>query len=91
MEIGLPERVSRSDFQKYLKELPETVIRAKGIVRFVEEPNETFIFQKVDRSDEPQFFPMGTALADKVPLALFIGPELPEDELRSATLALKGS
>lgn len=91
VEIGLPAAVLRADFQKYLRELPETVIRAKGIVRFVEEPNETFIFQKVDRSDEPQFFPMGTALADKVPLALFIGPELPEEELRSATLALKGS
>lgn len=91
LEIGLPDVVSRPDFQKYLRDLPETVIRAKGIVRFVEEPKETFIFQKVDRSDEPQFFPMGTALADKVPLALFIGPELPEEELRSATLALKGS
>ncbi len=89
LEVGLPEIVSRSAFQKFLKDLPETVIRAKGMVRFVEEPHEVYIFQKVDRSDAPQFFPVGATAAQKSPLALFIGPELPEDELREAALALK--
>jgi G3E family GTPase len=87
--VGLPETVSKPAFQKFLKDLPETVIRAKGIVRFIEEPNEVYIFQKVDRSDAPQFFPVGVTAAQKSPLALFIGPELPEDELREAALALK--
>ena len=89
LEVGLPETVSKPAFQKFLKDLPETVIRAKGIVRFIEEPNEVYIFQKVDRSDAPQFFPVGVTAAQKSPLALFIGPELPEDELREAALALK--
>lgn len=91
MEVGLPDSVSKAAFQKFLKDLPETVIRAKGIVRFAEEPNETYIFQKVDRSDAPQYFPMGAKAGDKVPLALFIGPELPEAELRESALSLKGS
>jgi G3E family GTPase len=72
-----------------LENLPDEVIRAKGIVRFKETPDEFFIFQKVDRSDTPQFFPAGKTPRVNTPLILFIGPELPEDKLRDALLTLE--
>lgn len=83
VELALPEKVSDRAFRGFLKDLPEEVIRAKGIVRFEEKPNELFIFQKVDRFDEPQFFPMGAGARITTPLALFIGPALAEPVLRA--------
>lgn len=82
IELSLPELVKKSDFSAFLRGLPDEVIRAKGLVRFVEEPEEFFVFQKVDRFEEPQFFSVGKEPAVRVPLALFIGPEIPEDRLR---------
>lgn len=82
IELALPELVKKSDFSAFLRGLPDEVIRAKGLVRFVEEPEEFFVFQKVDRFEEPQFFSVGKEPTVRVPLALFIGPEIPEDRLR---------
>jgi len=86
VEVTLPAQVTRTEFGQFLKELPESVIRAKGLVCFADQPEEFFVFQKVDRFDEPQFFPIGKA--QKQPLALFIGPELPKEQLRTAVAAL---
>jgi G3E family GTPase len=88
VEVALPARVTRTGFGRFLKELPDTVIRAKGLVCFTEQPEEFFVFQKVDRFDEPQFFPIGKTPTQNKPLALFIGPELPEAQLRQAIAAL---
>ncbi|GAT31583.1 GTPASe, G3E family [Terrimicrobium sacchariphilum] len=82
IELALPELVKKSDFSAFLRGLPDEVIRAKGLVRFIEEPEEFFVFQKVDRFEEPQFFSVGKEPTVRVPLALFIGPEIPEDRLR---------
>ena len=89
MELVLPAMVSRQSFGEFLKTLPDEVIRAKGVVRFAEAPDEFFVFQKVDRFDEPQFFPVGKSPRVTTPLALFIGPHLPGDVLRDAVAALK--
>ena len=89
MELVLPAMVSRQRFGEFLKTLPDEVIRAKGVVRFADAPDEFFVFQKVDRFDEPQFFPVGSSPRVTTPLALFIGPLLPEDALRDAMAALK--
>jgi len=88
MELPLPESVSQSRFTDVLKNLPDEVIRAKGLVRFTEKPDELFVFQKVDRFEEPQFFPVGANPRVKTPLALFIGPELPEERIRTAVGSL---
>lgn len=90
LELALPATVSSKVFSQMLENLPDEVIRAKGIVRFKETPGEFFIFQKVDRSDTPQFFPAGQTPRVNTPLILFIGPELPEDKLRDALLTLEG-
>ncbi len=82
IELSLPELVKKSDFSAFLRGLPDEVIRAKGLVRFAEDPEEFFVFQKVDRFEEPQFFSVGKEPTVRVPLALFIGPEIPEDRLR---------
>lgn len=89
MEIALPELVSKRSFHHVLKNLPDEVIRAKGLVRFSDTPDEYFIFQKVDRFDDPQFFPVGKSPKVRSPLALFIGPELPEEKLREAVASLR--
>lgn len=89
MEISLPQVVSRRSFHHVLKQLPDEVIRAKGLVRFSESPEEYFIFQKVDRFDEPQYFPVGRAPKVNTPLVLFIGPNLPEETLREAVASLR--
>lgn len=81
LELALPNEVARHDFDRMLKNLPRQVIRTKGLVRFKEQPGEFFVFQKVDRFDEPQFFPVGASPRVNVPLALFIGPQLHEGEL----------
>jgi len=84
MELALPSVVSRRDFGVFLKGLPDEVIRAKGLVRFDDAPEEFFVFQKADRFDEPQFFPVGQTPRVATPLVLFIGPHLPEESLRRA-------
>jgi G3E family GTPase len=82
LELALPDPVSKETFADLLRNLPDEVIRAKGLVRFAEDPDEFFVFQKVDRFDEPQFFSIGDAARINTPLALFIGPHLPEETLR---------
>ena len=88
VEVALPALVTRVAFGQFLKDLPDTVIRAKGLVCFTDQPEEFFIFQKVDRFDEPQFFPIGKTPKQNQPLALFIGPELPEAKIRDAIATL---
>lgn len=90
MELDLPPLVASKSFSQMLENLPDEVIRAKGIVRFKETPDEYFIFQKVDRSDTPQFFPAGKTPRVNTPLILFIGPDLPEEKLRVALQSLEG-
>jgi G3E family GTPase len=64
--------------------LPDTVIRAKGIVRLVDSPDEYFVFQKVDRFENVQLFPVGKSVRHSHPLAIFIGPAIPEEEVRAS-------
>jgi G3E family GTPase len=91
LELPLPDRVSRKALSHMLRHLPGEVIRAKGLVRFHEETDEFFVFQKVEGFDEPQFFPVGNTPKVNTPLALFIGPGLPEEKIRAAVRALEPS
>ncbi len=85
-EFPLPDPVCRKTFQEMLRGLPREVIRAKGLVRFEETPEEFYVFQKLD--DDIQFFPVGPAPRVSTSLALFIGPNLPEKEIREALAGL---
>jgi G3E family GTPase len=86
-EIPLPAEVSKAAFEKFLSSLPEEVLRAKGLVVLREEPGEFQIFQKVGHDGPVQFFPIGQHPTLRDPVALFIGPRLPVEDLR-ANLAL---
>ena len=85
-EFPLPALVGEKAFREMLLGLPREVIRAKGLVRFRETPDEFHVFQKLD--DDVQFFPVGAAPRVNTPLALFIGPQLPETELREKIACL---
>jgi G3E family GTPase len=78
--------VEEKPFRAMLRALPNEVIRAKGVVRFHHMPGEFYVFQKLE--DDVQFFPVGPAPRLSTPLVLFIGPRLPEDDLRAAIEAL---
>ncbi len=82
-QIDLPELVARARLEKFLAGLPDTVIRAKGIVRLADSPDEYFVFQKVDRFENVQLFPVGKSVRSR-PLAMFIGPAIPEQEVRAS-------
>lgn len=90
-EFTLPARISKTALQSFLRGLPPEVIRAKGLVILDETPNEFFVFQKVDQSEELQLFPVGNNLLIKTPLALFIGVQLPIEDLEAKIHALAAS
>jgi len=87
-EIPLPTLVSKKDFENFLFSLPEEVLRAKGLVVLREEPGEFQIFQKVGHDGAVQFFPIGQHPTLRDPVALFIGPHLPVEDLRGKISAL---
>lgn len=89
-EFPLPDLVDRAAFSRLLADLPDEVIRAKGLVRFVDEPGGFHVFQKI--GSDVQFFPVGPSPRLATPLALFIGPSLDRDALaaRFGVLATPG-
>jgi G3E family GTPase len=84
----LPEILERKAFEALMNDLPEEVLRAKGLAVFDDAPGEFFVFQKVGSDDETRFFPVGREPRVKTPLLLLIGPSLPVDALRERVAAL---
>lgn len=76
-----PVPVERSRFEEFLSRLdPREVVRAKGFVRFVGQPEKLFLFQTVwghHVIDEFSFRPA------PAPVAVLIGPNLDGEKLRS--------
>jgi len=87
-QINLPEGVQKASLLQFLGQLPDSVIRAKGIVRLTDSNNQYFVFQKVDRFENVQFFPMGRPQAQDSSVAIFIGPAIPEEEVRASAVKL---
>lgn len=87
-EIPLPEVLERKAFEALMADLPEEVLRAKGLVVFDDAPGEYFVFQKVGSDDETRFFPVGREPRVKTPLLLLIGPSLPVEALRERVAGL---
>lgn len=89
-ETALPERVDRAAFERFLENLPESVLRAKGVVRFAGEPeNEGLhVFQKVGGRDGLYWAPLDADSTWRNPLLVCIGPDIPEESIRSAVHAL---
>lgn len=87
-EIPLPTVLERKAFDALMADLPEEVLRAKGLVVFDDAPGEYFVFQKVGSDDETRFFPVGREPRVKTPLLLLIGPSLPVEALRERVAGL---
>lgn len=77
----LPAQVSREKLTQWLKNLPREVIRAKGFVRFQDEPDKLYTFQKVEDSQNILYLPLDRQFQTE-PLAIFIGVGLAPDQLR---------
>lgn len=88
-EIPLPASVSKQDFENLLSSLSEEVLRTKGLVVLREDPGEYQVFQKVGHDGSVQYFPIGRNPTLRDPVALFIGPQLPVEELRKMISDLK--
>lgn len=82
-QVDLPGLISRAALEAFLTDLPEEVIRAKGLVRLEDSPDEYHVFQKVDRFDSAQILSIGTASRLNEPVAVFIGPRIDEGDLRA--------
>lgn len=87
--MPLPDPVERNAFLAFVRGLPASVVRAKGLVRFRDRPGEMFVWHRVpgrravrlDRS-----WPHD----DAQPTALFIGVGMPVDQLARDVAALTG-
>lgn len=85
--LGLPDVVSRDDFIAFVRGLPRTVVRAKGLVRFADQPGVAFVWNRVD-GRKAVTLDRSVALATSRPTALFIGIGMPVDELYAGVAAL---
>lgn len=87
LALSLPAVVARERFQAFVQSLPDSVVRAKGLVRFADRPTEMFVWNRVPGS-------RGLSLDRSRPhddasaTALFIGVELPVATLREQIAAL---
>lgn len=91
LQIPLPALVDQEKMDAMFESLPKEVIRAKGLARLTSVPDEYHIFQYVDGGTAVQWLPIGRETRIAEPLILFIGPSLPEDDLRSKISALAGA
>lgn len=83
-QILLPEPLQSANLCSWLADLPESVIRAKALVRTVDQPDARYLFERVGRSLSPN--PLRVAISERVPAsAIMIGADLePMDLLESA-------
>lgn len=81
LEISLAPTLDRDALVQCLRELPENVLRAKGMVCLRDEPESVFLAQKAGSTCAPSLlkFPRVKRPAS---MLVFIGPSLDEDSLR---------
>jgi G3E family GTPase len=80
--LPLNKPIERAAFQRFLGALPTSVFRAKGFVRFSNEPKKIHTFQQVRDQAELLVLPLEGEDALTTGL-VFIGPHLDEDRIRA--------
>lgn len=83
----LPATVERAAFLDFVRALPQAVVRAKGLVRFSDRPDEMFVWNRIGGRKGVQL-DRSTPHAAASPVALFIGVDLPISELFASITAL---
>lgn len=83
LRVPVPFIVRRSELERVLRDLPEEVLRVKGLCRLSDLPQIPFSFQHVRPQGETWFLPMLDAL-DIIPCGVVIGVGLPEKLIETA-------
>jgi G3E family GTPase len=86
--IPLPAVVKREAFQLFVRGLPNSVVRAKGVVYFSDTKHKMFIWSKVQGRKGVQLDEVASDGA-ALPTALFIGAALPIQELSDGIQRLR--
>lgn len=76
----LPNEVKREPFLQFVRTLPVEVVRAKGLVRFANEPGVMFVWNRLPDGDRVELDKV-TPHESTPPSALFIGVEMPVADL----------
>ncbi len=85
--MPLPTQVDRDAFLGFVRALPPSIVRAKGLVRFTDKPHEMFVWNRIGGRKQLLLDPSSPHATAK-PVALFIGADLPLDTLENAIAAL---
>lgn len=85
--IGLPHTVQREAFLAFVRALPPSVVRAKGLVRFADDSSVMYVWNHVQGRRGVQF-DASSAHAEAEPVALLIGVRMPVAELSRGIAAL---
>jgi G3E family GTPase len=85
--LPLPRLVERARFLAFVQALPAAVVRAKGLVRFADQPADMFVWHRVPGRKKVQL-DESTPHADAEATALFIGVGMSLDDLEARIAGL---
>jgi G3E family GTPase len=88
VSLPLPDMVARASFEQFVRALPPAVVRAKGLVRFAEEPGPMYVWHRVPGRKAVRL-DQSWPHADAQPTALFIGVAMPVGELAQSVESLR--
>lgn len=83
----LPREVAREPFLQFVRTLPNEVVRAKGLVRFQNEPGVMFVWNKLPDGNRVELDKV-TPHESAPPSALFIGVGMPVADLATRVAQL---
>ena len=90
LQLDLPARVEGAAFYQWLRDLPDSVLRVKGVVQMMELPDLNFVFQRTDETPrQPTMFPL-TVEPAVPPCAVLIGVRLDEAKIRQEAIERLG-
>lgn len=81
--LPLPALVDRAAFDQFVRGLPTSVVRAKGLVRFTDDPGPMYVWHRVPGRARVRF-DQSWPHADARPTALFIGVDMPLSDIAAA-------
>lgn len=81
--MPLPTVVDRGAFLEFVRQLPDSIVRAKGMVRFADRDEEMFVWNRIG-GRKNVLLDVSRPHASAQPVALFIGADLPLAELQRA-------
>jgi G3E family GTPase len=87
LTLALPPLVDRARFTAFVQQLPRSVVRAKGLVRFADDPHTMWVWNRTEGRRTVTLDPSAPH-AGAEPVALCIGARLPEEALAAVVGAL---